>query len=84
MASIAIFVDSLNHGTGGVLHVNGMAYVEGDGDGIPFGADVSFDATAAVQHAAIVDAAVAEVEGTTEFTIGSEDTKTVYGGPAGL
>lgn len=82
MASVAIFVDSMHHGTGGVLHLNCVAYVEGDGDGIAFGADVSFDAMPLVQQAAIIDAAIAEIEGTTEFEVGMLDTKTVYGGPS--
>lgn len=56
----------------------------GEDGPVPFETNVAFDATAAVQHAAIVDAVVTAVDSETEFEVGELDTKTVYGGPAGL
>lgn len=85
MASIAIFVDSMHYGTGGTLAVIGTTFVEGGADSpVPFEAYVAFDALPAVQHAAIIDAAVTAVEAETEFEVDALDTKTVYGGPSGL
>lgn len=82
MASIGVFVDSVNYGTGGTLAVIGSVFVEGAVESVPFEVGVSFDADASVQRAAIIDAAITAVETETEFTVGVEDAKTVYGGPS--
>jgi len=84
MSSIAIFLDSISHGTGGTLTIAGNVFVEGAEEPLNWSVAVSFNALAATVNAAIKDKAIEVVESETEFTVGLLDKKNLYSGAVGL